>query len=132
RGRGATLRPRRVRRTPGRRGGGAGPGSRRPRRRVRRRDGRGRRPAHRAVHRPRRRVGRLPPRAARPVDLRGDRMSTDPSTGPIWISEADVVAAVDLDDARRAVREAFTHDGAIALEKTAVTYPAGGAAATLH
>lgn len=59
-------------------------------------------------------------------------MSTETSTGPIWISEADVVAAVDLDDARRAVREAFTDDGAIALEKTAVTYPAAGRSATLH
>lgn len=53
-------------------------------------------------------------------------------TDPIWITEADVAAAVDLTDARAAVHTAFAVPEAVTLEKTAVTYAAGGGEATLH
>ncbi|WP_116997591.1 ornithine cyclodeaminase family protein [Desertimonas flava] len=55
---------------------------------------------------------------------------------PLWITEADVAAAVDLTDTRAAVHAAFAAPEAVTLEKTAVTYgvdgAAGGGEATLH
>lgn len=53
-------------------------------------------------------------------------------TDPIWITEADVAAAVDLADTRAAVHAAFAAPSGVTLEKTAVSYAAGAGEATLH